>query len=240
MISLDKKTVLWAVGGFAVGFLAMGAVWGAMNEIRGDSEGWGVRGGERRLSGQNVQKESVRGGMGQQQGSQGYGIGGGNGMGPGSRDAVRPGNCLGDECLAFENLEYPVGDLSDEAKRSLDLALADEYKAKATYESVIGQFGSVRPFNMIVRAEQQHINALLAVYDRYGLEAPVDATPQVASFANLQDACKAGVDAEVANAALYKNTLLPTAANYEDIVFVFTNLMNASQNKHLPAFERCQ
>jgi len=32
---------------------------------------------------------------------------------------------------------------------------------------------------------------------------------------------------------------LPTASSYEDIVQVFTNLMNASEQKHLKAFERC-
>jgi hypothetical protein len=33
--------------------------------------------------------------------------------------------------------------------------------------------------------------------------------------------------------------LLPATAAYPDISLVFTNLMNASEQKHLQAFERC-
>ena len=61
----------------------------------------------------------------------------------------------------------------------------------------------------------------------------------VSAPATLQEACQIGVDAEIANAALYQNELLPVVADYEDITAVFTNLMNASEQKHLPAFERC-
>ncbi len=39
--------------------------------------------------------------------------------------------------------------------------------------------------------------------------------------------------------ALIRNALDNTIKNYEDITIVFTNLMNASKDKHLPAFERC-
>ena len=55
----------------------------------------------------------------------------------------------------------------------------------------------------------------------------------------LTAACQTGVDAEIANADLYKNILLPIVTNYPDITAVFTNLMNASEEKHLPAFEKC-
>jgi len=55
----------------------------------------------------------------------------------------------------------------------------------------------------------------------------------------LQEACQIGVDAEIANAALYRDELLPAVTAYEDITLVFENLMNASQQKHLPAFEKC-
>ena len=55
----------------------------------------------------------------------------------------------------------------------------------------------------------------------------------------LQQACQTGVDAEISNAALYREKLLPIVKDFEDITIVFTNLMNASQQKHLPAFEKC-
>lgn len=57
--------------------------------------------------------------------------------------------------------------------------------------------------------------------------------------ATLQEACQIGVDAEIANAALYRDELLPVVSENEDIMAVFENLMNASQQKHLPAFDRC-
>ena len=45
------------------------------------------------------------------------------------------------------------------------------------------------------------------------------------------------MDAEIANVALYERQL-ETAASYPDIVEAFVNLQTASQENHLPAFER--
>jgi len=150
------------------------------------------------------------------------------------------GNCLADDCLLVEDLEYPVGELPVEVQGALDEAINDEYKALSTYEAVIAKFGVVRPFSMIKGGEEQHIALLKAVYDKYGLEVPENTWPsKVTVPASLQEACQVGVDAEIANAALYKDELLPAVQEYEDIVAVFTNLMNASEQKHLPAFERC-
>jgi hypothetical protein len=39
---------------------------------------------------------------------------------------------------------------------------------------------------------------------------------------------------------LYRDKLIPEVTNYPDITEVFTSLMNASQDKHLPAFQKCQ
>lgn len=184
-----------------------------------------------------------RGGRGQmdggmmEDGMDPYENGGGEGMRNGGIDR---GNCLGDDCLLVEDLDYPAGELSNDAKNALDEAIADEYKARATYEAVMEKFGTVRPFSMIIGAEEQHIASLKTIYDKYGLDAPTDtATPLLSGVTTLQQACQAGVDAEIANADLYKSQLLPAVSDYEDIKAVFTNLMNASQEKHLPAFERC-
>ena len=150
------------------------------------------------------------------------------------------GNCLADDCLLVDGLEYPVGELSVEIQKALDEAINDEYKALSTYEAVITKFGAVRPFSMIKGAEEQHIASLKAIYDKYGLEVPENTWPsKILAPATLQEACQIGVGAEIANAALYKENLLPIVVGYEDIVAVFTNLMNASEQKHLPAFERC-
>jgi hypothetical protein len=149
-------------------------------------------------------------------------------------------NCLADDCLTVQGLDYPVGKLPNEVKTALDEAINDEYKALSTYEKTIGTFGQVRPFSMIKGAEEQHIASLKAIYDKYGLAVPENQwTDKIATPATLKQACQTGVDAEIANVALYKNKLLPAVTNYEDITLVFTNLMNASQQKHLPAFDKC-
>lgn len=149
-------------------------------------------------------------------------------------------NCLADDCLLIEDLEYPVGELPSEVQRALHDAIDDEYKALSTYEAVIDSFGVVRPFSMIKGAEEQHIASLMAIYDKYGLTVPGNTWPAKVYVPNtLQEACQIGVDAEIANAALYKERLLPMVSDYKDITTVFTTLMNASKQKHLPAFEKC-
>ena len=149
-------------------------------------------------------------------------------------------NCLADDCLLVNNLEYPVGELPTGVQQALDEAINDEYKALSVYEAVITKFGTVRPFSMIKGAEEQHIASLKAIFDKYGLGVPENTwQSKVTAPTTLQEACQIGVDAEIANAALYKDKLLPAIEGYEDIIAVFTNLMNASEQKHLPAFEKC-
>lgn len=148
-------------------------------------------------------------------------------------------NCLSDDCLIVEGLDYPVGELSIKVRDALYKAIQDEYKAKAVYEATIDKFGSIRPFSMIVRAEEQHISSLKAIYDKYGLAIPEPEELSLSIPDTLSEACQIGVNAEIENADLYKKELLPKVSEYPDITFVFNNLMNASQEKHLPAFERC-
>lgn len=150
------------------------------------------------------------------------------------------GNCLADECLAVNDLDYPAGQLPVEVKSALDEAILDEYRAQATYAAVISKYGQVRPFSMIIRAEEQHISSLKALYDKYGLVAPTnEIIGEISAPDSLKASCQTGVQAEIDNAKLYADKLLPIVKNYEDITFVFTNLMNASRDRHLPAFERC-
>jgi len=157
-------------------------------------------------------------------------------------ESIQPNkdNCLSDDCLLVDNLNYPVRELSPEAQKALDEAINDEYKALSTYEAVIAKFGNVRPFVMIKGAEEQHIASLKAIYDKYGLIIPANTWPAEISIPEtLQKSCQIGVEAEIANGALYKDKLLPDVSAYEDISGVFTTLMNASIQKHLPAFEKC-
>jgi hypothetical protein len=157
-----------------------------------------------------------------------------------NQNTVNRQNCLADDCLLVDNLDYPAGELPQSVKDALDEAINDEYKALSTYEAVISKLGAVRPFSMIKGAEEQHIASLKAIYDKYGLVVPQNTlSGKVTAPPTLKEACQTGVEAEIANASLYRDKLLPAVKNYEDIVGVFTNLMNASQEKHLNAFERC-
>jgi len=128
--------------------------------------------------------------------------------------------------------------LSDAEAQALQVAILEEYGAFNLYTAVNAQFGSAIPFSYIVRSEQQHINALLRQAQKYGLAVPENpglANPPV--FATLAEACQAGVDAEIADAALYDELKLVTT--HADLLQVYDRLQKASLESHLPAFQLC-
>lgn len=157
-------------------------------------------------------------------------------------ETITKDNCIADECLITkEEVTYPVSILPQDVVDTLNKAIDDEYKARDTYNAVIDKLGSVKPFSQIVRAEEQHITSLKSLYDKYGIKIPDDTyIGKIIAPATLKDACALGVDAETKNIALYRDDLLPKTNNYPDIAQVFTSLMNASESKHLPAFQKCQ
>lgn len=117
-------------------------------------------------------------------------------------------------------------------------ALDDEYKARATYQGVIDRFGPVRPFVNIIEAEERHANALLRLFERFGIEPLKDRwAGEVPAPSSLAEACKAGVEAEIENAAMYERLLAQVSdARVRDVL---KRLQQASQQRHLPAFRRC-
>jgi hypothetical protein len=128
--------------------------------------------------------------------------------------------------------------LSPEEVAALHEALEDEYKAWATYDQVIRDFGAVRPFINIRESEARHIAALSALFARHGLPLPQNAWPgKVRRFESLRAACQAGVDGEIENERLYERLL--GAARHADVRAVFERLRDASRLRHLPAFRRC-
>ena len=130
------------------------------------------------------------------------------------------------------------GDLSESEVEALLMALEDEYKAWSVYEQVIADFGAVRPFTSIQKAEENHIAALVTLLDGYGLDVPANEwLGNVPTFDTLTEACEAGLQAETDNAGLYDQ--LFSMVDNPDLVRVFTALQRASQDQHLPAFERC-
>jgi len=123
-------------------------------------------------------------------------------------------------------------------KEILDEALLDEVKARDTYRKIIETFGPVRPFINIVEAEQRHIDALLALYEKYGI--PLSALPDPAEIevpGSLHEACELGVAAEIDNIALYDRLL--AASEPLDVQAVLRRLQTASRDHHLPAFQHC-
>lgn len=122
-------------------------------------------------------------------------------------------------------------------QEAMVLALDDEFKARALYRAVIAKFGLVLPFANIVESESCHIAALQRLFAARGWEAPCDAwTGNIAAPASLEEACKAGVDAEIENVELYDRLFKMT--DDDEVLGVFEALRRASQQCHLPAFQR--
>ncbi len=128
--------------------------------------------------------------------------------------------------------------LDQQEAQALLAALDDEYKAHTTYDQVIRDFGPVRPFVNIVEAEARHIAALLTLFERYGLPVPPNPWPgKTPRYPSVDAACVAAVQAEIDNAALYDRVLASTCR--PAISAVYQALRSASQDRHLPAFQRC-
>ncbi len=117
-------------------------------------------------------------------------------------------------------------------------ALDDEYRAFATYDRVIADFGSIRPFTNIRDAEARHIDALTRLFRRFDVPVPENTWPgKVDRYPSVTAACTAGVEAEIANGEMYERLI--AATQRPEIRVVLRNLQAASQERHLAAFRRC-
>lgn len=142
----------------------------------------------------------------------------GNGIGTGGGSAISP--------------------LTDAEKNGLQDAIKEEYGAMTFYQAVILKFGDIAPFSWIMQSEQQHANVLIRQAEKYGVAIPeIPALPDVSNLNTIEEACAAGVAAEIADADLYDE--LNKVTTHTDLLRVYTNLQSASLNNHLPAFEAC-
>ena len=117
-------------------------------------------------------------------------------------------------------------------------ALDDEYKARAFYRLVIKTFGPVRPFINIMEAEHTHARAVEALCARYGIPLPNDDwETKLEPPSSILDACRAGVEGELENIAMYDRFLRKTEE--PEVRHLFQRLQARSRDAHLPAFERC-
>ena len=115
----------------------------------------------------------------------------------------------------------------------LDVLYLDELNAKAEYEALAEAFGDQSPYTELIIAETRHADALLRLYDLYDLEVPTLSTKTPAIPATLDETYTIGINAEIANIALYDQYL---DQNLPDVVErVFSNLKRASEN-HLRIF----
>lgn len=128
--------------------------------------------------------------------------------------------------------------MNEQIAAVLNEALQDEFKARAIYNKVIEAFGPIRPFINIVDAEDRHASALLRQFERLGLKPPKDEwAGHIKAPASIAAACEEAIAAEIKNAEMYDRLL----AIVDDAAVrnVLLNLQDASQTRHLPAFQRC-
>ncbi len=128
----------------------------------------------------------------------------------------------GDECLTLNKM--------------LSYAIQDEYAAEAEYEKIMEIYGDVRPYANIIKAEKQHISALIPLFEAKALAIPVnDAKNHLVIPSSLKESYTIGVDAEIKNIEMYDLFLSEDLP--DDVRRVFESLQAASEN-HLKAFER--
>ncbi len=147
-----------------------------------------------------------------------------------------PPNGRGQQIYPSQNTTTAT--LSEQEAADLALAIQEEYTAMNTYQAILSELGEVGPFSRIARSEQMHVNALIRVAERYGVEVPENAGAIAdIEWATFEEACQLGVTFEQLDADLY-DELLPNTTN-PALIRVYTNLQRASLNNHLPAFEAC-
>ena len=121
---------------------------------------------------------------------------------------------------------------------ALNTALNQERYALASYKNVIAKFGAVRPFTNIIASEAQHVATVTALMTAHAIPVPASTATGAVAPATLTASCQLGVNLETAIIAMYQSGIT-LAKDYPDVVRAFSNLLDASQSGHLPAFLRC-
>ena len=142
----------------------------------------------------------------------------------------------------------PIGELTDEQKAGLIFMIEEEKLARDVYEYLYAKW-NLRIFSNISRAEQQHMNAVKIILDKYSLTPPAtlenrgtyedthlqDLYNQLIAKGNLSlvDALEVGKtieDVDIADLEELMKDSIP-----RDVEIVYTNLLKGSNN-HLNAF----
>ncbi|MFA9422821.1 MAG: hypothetical protein ACERLG_04550 [Sedimentibacter sp.] len=132
-----------------------------------------------------------------------------------------------------------IGALKDKDLSINDMlmyAVQDEYLAHGEYLAIMDKFGSQKPYVNIASAEETHLAYLKEVYLSYDIDFPADESAEhVVVPADLLEAAKTGVQAEIDNIAMYE--LFLTHDLPENVYEVFSALKSGSDS-HLLAFQK--
>ena len=171
-----------------------------------------------------------------------------DGTGTGSMNAWRGqgrggqnGQMLNGSGLYIDYSTMPAfeGELPADVQTALLAGLADELHAYAAYDAILTEFGTVAPFSAIINSEASHAASLQGALDYYGVDySGVVPAVEALDVTSVAEACQIAADAEIANFELY-DSWIASVSDYPDLVQVFTNLRDASEFNHLPAFEAC-
>ncbi len=120
-------------------------------------------------------------------------------------------------------------------EKMLVYAIQDEYLAHGEYAYILETFGDQTPFNNIIKAEEEHISSLEAVFKANNYTIPEDLSANYLIVPeSVNEALETGVEAEIVNIDMYQRFLeqeLP-----DDVKNTFTALKRASES-HLKAFQ---
>ncbi|ALL01427.1 hypothetical protein Pyrde_1381 [Pyrodictium delaneyi] len=145
--------------------------------------------------------------------------------------------------------QLPAEPLSEDEKESLLFMVEEEKLARDVYNRLAEMYPEVQVFANIARSEQQHVDSVMQLIEKYGLEIDLG---QPGEFHNqelqqlynelvdrgsksLEEALKVGALIEEKDIVDLKDWL--AKVDNEDIKLVYENLMHGSFN-HLCAFTR--
>ena len=146
--------------------------------------------------------------------------------------------------------DFPKQDISKQEEDALKFMREEEKLARDFYLTMYDKWG-LRPFNNISGSEQQHMNAIKSMLDKYSISDPVKNSEKgVFEDENLKslysaliargnkseiDALEAAAEIEEIDIKDLVDAIKST--DNEDLKFVYGNLLRASEN-HLRAFTR--
>jgi hypothetical protein len=177
----------------------------------------------------------------------------GQGMGQGRMNGQ--GQIGQDDIVQSQTLQYvmqlPKQPLDEQEINDIEHMREEEKLARDVYLTLYNKWG-LPIFKNIARSEQNHMDAVKVLIDKYGLEDPVEETgDQIGVFKNpeiqelynklveqgsqsLEDALKVG--ATIEDLDIYDLEKALSDTDNEDLKIIWQNLMKGSRN-HLRAFE---